>query len=104
MTTAELNEVVEQRMADPAVVGRLACNLRSGEMQQRHLDDKTLRMEWIDSGDSWRCVVTDAAGGKRVAQVDIHENSTVRMEAYEPCRIAVCPEDGILTLTRYRPV
>jgi hypothetical protein len=27
----------------------------------------------------------------------------VRVEAYEPCRVTVSPEDGILCLTRYKP-
>lgn len=106
MTSLELSEIVEERMADPRVLGRIACNLKSSEpVQQRHHDDRTLKLEWEDSGDSWRCIVTSTDGtNRRIAQVDIHENATVRVEAYEPCRVTVSPEEGILCLTRYRPV
>lgn len=106
MTSLELTEIVEERMADPAVLGRIACNLRSSDLvEQRHHDDRNLRLEWQDSGDFWRCIVfSNDSANKRIAQVDIHENATVRFEAYEPCRITVSPEDGILCLTRYRPV
>lgn len=105
MTALELSEIVDQRMADPRVLGRLACNLRNNDpVQQRHHDGRNFSLVWRDSGDSWRCTVY-ASDQKDlcVAQVDIHENATVRIEAYEPCRVTVSPEEGILCLTRYKP-
>ena len=106
MTSLELTEIVDQRMADPAVLGRLACNLRSGDLiEQRHHDDRKLSLVWNDQGDSWRCCIYSSEKRERlIAQVDIAENTTVRVESYEPCRITISPEDGILCLTRYRPL
>ena len=106
MTSLELTEIVDQRMADPAVLGRLACNLRSGDLiEQRHHDDRKLSLVWNDQGDSWRCTIYSSEKRERlIAQVDIHENATVRVESYEPCRITISPEDGILCLTRYKPL
>jgi len=104
MTSQELLEVVEQRISDPAVLGRLACNLhRSDLVEQRHHDDRTFSVAWEDSGDFWRCTIfaTENAA-RRVAQVDIHENGTVRADAFEPCRVTISPEEGLLCLTRYR--
>ena len=106
MTSLELTEIVDQRMADPAVLGRLACNLRSGDLiEQRHHDDRTLSLVWNDQGDSWRCTIYSSEKRERlIAQVEIHGNATVRVESYEPCRITISPEDDILCLTRYKPL
>jgi len=106
MTSLELTEIVDQRMTDPTVLGRLACNLRSSnEVQQRHHDSRRFSLVWQDVGDSWRCTIySDDNPERRVAQVDIHDNCTVRVEAYEPCRVTVSPEEGILCLTRYKPL
>ncbi len=108
MTASELQEVVEQRMTDPAVLGRVACNLGSDAVEQRHHDGLTLNVAWQELGDGWRCTVgssepqSSGSQQRRVAQIDIHENATVRVEAYEPCRIAICPEDQVLCLTRFK--
>jgi hypothetical protein len=72
-------------------------------MQQRHNDTRTFVVRWQDCGDFWRCTVTDAENpARRLAQVDLHENSTVRADVFEPCRVTVSPEEGFLCLTRYR--
>jgi hypothetical protein len=103
MTSVELKEIVDQRMADQTVIGRVACNLRSGEVvQQRHHDDRSFEVSWQDDGDYWRCIVLDEGSGKSLAQVDIHENGTVRVDTFEPGRVTVSPEDGILCVTRYK--
>jgi len=111
MTSAELDEIASQRLNDPAVLGRLACNLRSSRViAQRHHDGLRLGVVWHDSGDFWRCTIfssEEAAAGEngaadRMAQIDIHENATVRMDVFEPCRVTISPEEGILCLTRYR--
>ena len=105
MTALELTEIVDQRMADPAVLGRLACNLRSSDLiEQRHHDNSKLSLVWQDKGDSWCCTIySNEKREHLIAQVDIHENTTVRVESYEPCRITISPEDGILCLTRFKP-
>ena len=106
MTSQELTEIVDQRMADPAVLGRLACNLRNNDpIEQRHHDNRQLSLIWHDQGDSWRCTIYPTEKPEHlIAQVEIHENTTVRVESYEPCRITISPEDDILCLTRYKPL
>jgi hypothetical protein len=105
MTLQELEEVVAQRMTDPRVLGRLACNIRSSDLlHQRHHDGRSLVIEWRDTGDTWRAVISVAGNpSERIAQVDLNENSSVRVEAFEPCSVTISPEDGLLCLTRYKP-
>lgn len=107
MTALELREIVEQRIDDPWTLGRLACNLRSNDLvEQRHHDDCRLSVLWRDTGRNfWRCTIflgeeTDLC----LVQVDLHSDKTVRVEAFEPCSVTISPEDGILCLTRYRPL
>jgi len=104
MTSLELTEIVDQRTTDPAVLGRLACNLRSNDLVvQRHHDNRQLSVAWQDSGDFWRCTISsDRKTAHPLAQVDLHENSTVRIEIFEPCRVTISPEEGFLCLTRYK--
>jgi hypothetical protein len=103
MTPLELNQIVEQRMDDPRVLGRIACNLRqSDSVVQRQHDGREFAVSWQDAGDYWRCTLSDRASGDRLAQVDLHENQTVRIEVDAACRVTVSPEDGILSVTRYK--
>jgi hypothetical protein len=104
MTSLELNEIVDQRMNDPVVLGRLVCNLRrNDQVEQRHHDDREFSVNWQDAGDFWRCIVSSREdAGCRLAQVDLHENSTVRIDVFEPCRVTISPEEGFLCLTRYK--
>ncbi len=103
MTRLELDEIIEQRMTDSRVVGRIACNLRDAhDVVQRHHDGATFSLAWQDAGDYWHCIITNQANALRLMQVDLHENGTVRMETDEPCRVTVSPEDNILSVTRYR--
>ena len=103
MTDQELMDVVEQRMADPTVLGRIACNLRSkASVQQRHHDGHSFDVEWEDDGDYWRCTITDRESASRLVQVDLHENETIRADVYTSCRVTVSPEEDLLCVTRYR--
>jgi len=103
MTPLELNQIVEQRMDDPRVVGRVACNLRqNGSAVQRHHDGRHFAVSWQDAGDYWRCALSDSESGDRLAQVDLHENQTVRIEVDAACRVTISPEEGILSITRYQ--
>ena len=104
MTSLELHEIADQRMTDPKVLGRLVCHLRSSDPAvQRHHDDRQLSVSWQDSEDFWRCIIfADGDPSHRIAQVDLHENSTVRADLFEPGRITISPEEGILCLTRYK--
>jgi len=104
VTSLELKEIVEERLSDPIVLGRLACNLhRSDLVEQRHHDGRRFSVAWHDSGDFWRCTIaSDENAAHRLVQVDIHENATVRVDAFEPCRVTVSTEDGVLCITRYK--
>jgi hypothetical protein len=104
MTSLELNEIANQRLSDPKVLGRIVCNLRSDLLVQRHLDDQQFSASWHDSGDFWRCTLF-AAGDPtlRLAQVDIYADATLRADLFEPARITVSPEEAILCITRYKP-
>ena len=57
MTSFELLEIVNQRLDDPTVLGRLATNLFSeASVHQRHKDDRTLTLAWQEHGDMWRAI------------------------------------------------
>jgi hypothetical protein len=104
MTSLELKEVVDQRKEDPSVLGRLACNLHSSDLvEQWHHDNRLLTVVWRDTGDFWRCTVfLDEKVDLKLVQADIHDNGTVRVETFEPCRVTLSPEDGLLSVTRYK--
>lgn len=105
MTSLELSAIVDQRMTDPAVLGRLACNLRSnGVIEQRHRDNRHFNVVWQESGDFWRCIISsdEKKASQPLAQVDLHENATVRIETSEPCRVTISPGEGILCVTRFK--
>ena len=105
MTLLELNEIADQRMADPTVLGRLVCNLRNAHpIVQRHHDDQNFSVTWNDAEDFWRCTIfADGNPAHRIAQIDLHANHTLRADLFEPGRITISPEEGILCLTRYKP-
>ena len=105
MASLQLTEIVDERMNDPAVLGRLACGLRSNDLvKQRHHDDLTLGLQWQNSGDFWRCIITPEKGATgRLAQVDLHENATIRILIFQPCDVTISTEEGFLCLTRYKP-
>lgn len=104
MTPAELKEIVEQEMHHPDILGRLAYPLRNDKLvEQRHHDGRDLDVIWRNAGDSWRCTIfLDRATDLCLVQVDLRTDSTVRVEAYEPCSVTISPQDDLLCLTRYR--
>lgn len=103
MDQQELSGIVEQRMDDPAIIGRLACNLRSDvAVSQNHRDGRNFEVSWRNAGGWWRCTVFfDKEDDRCLAQIDLHNDGTIRIELWEPCSVTVSPEDGILCLTRY---
>lgn len=101
--TDELIAVVEQRMTDPSVLGRIACALRNASAaQQRHHDGRSFDVTWEDSGDYWRCTVSDRVTSVRLVQLDLYENHTMRTDVFAPCRVTVSPDEDLLCVTRYR--
>jgi hypothetical protein len=71
-------------------------------VEQRHHDDRGFDVAWEDDGDYWRCTITEQGSKARLVQVDIHENQTVRTDAFAPCRVTISPEEDLLCVTRYR--
>ena len=104
MTNSELKEIVEQEMDDPFVLGRLANKLhRNDVVEQRHHDGRHLEVFWRDTGSFWRCTIfLDATTEMCLVQIDLHRDSTVRVEAWEPCSVTISLEDDLLCLTRFR--
>ncbi len=101
MTPLELHEIVDQRMNDPRIFGCIVSNLRSSQAaEQRHHGDGKLKIEWRDCGDFWQCTIADDGQAKPLANVDLHENATVRIETFAPCRVTISHEEGFLCLTR----
>jgi hypothetical protein len=105
MKARELTEIVRQGIDEPSTLGRLACNLkdRDGRAKQKHHDGRTLEVMWNERPDFWRCTIfLSAETDDCLAQVDIHNDSTVRVETWEPCSITIDPGEGILVLHRIR--
>lgn len=103
MTSAELKRIVDQESPDPAIVGRLACNLRSDQpVEQNHKDRKELQVHWQELGGLWRCTITPGDSQSYLARVDLHDGKAVRIEAREPCSITISPDEDLLCMTRYR--
>ena len=102
MTTLDLTEIVEQRMSDPAVLGRIVGHLHHSDIEQRHHDSRTFHVEWNHFGDFWRCTVISDQTSAKLAQVDLHDQTTVRVDAFEPCRVTISPEENLLCITRYK--
>ena len=102
MTHSELQEVVNQRVADPSVLGCLTCNLFSSKsLQQRNVDQRMFSMEWQSLGDIWRCTVTSSPDEMRLAQIEIQDDTTTRIELFEPCQVTISREENILCIIRY---
>lgn len=102
MTSQDLKQIVEQRSTDPAILGRLACNLRSNQAEQNNADNRQFEVRWQEQGDFWRCTIVPVGSSSYLARVDLHDNSSIRLDAREPCSITVSTEDELLCLTRYR--
>jgi hypothetical protein len=103
MTSAELKQIVDQPTPDPAIVGRLACNLRADQpLEQNHKDQTQLHVHWQELGGLWRCTITPEGSPSYLARVDLHDGTAVRIEAREPCAITISPDDDLLCMTRYR--
>jgi hypothetical protein len=101
VTPLELHQIVDERMHDPGILGCIASNLRSSDAaEQQHHGDGRLKVEWRDCGDFWECTIADDGQAKPVAKVNLHDNATVRIETFAPCRVTISQEEGFLCLTR----
>ncbi len=104
MNKDALETIVQQRLDQPSVLGRLACPLRRDDLvAQQHHDGKLLDVVWRNRGDHWRCTIfLNKATDLALAQVDVHSDRSVRVEAWEPCSVTVSPGENLLVLTRYQ--
>jgi hypothetical protein len=101
----ELQEIVQQQMEGPFVLGRLATRLRKNEtVKQCHKDQTDLQTVWRNTGSFWRCTVfLNHSTEDCLAQVDLHNDGTVRVELFEPCSVTIDPAEDLMVLTRYAP-
>ena len=104
MNKDALETIVQQRLDQPSILGRLACALRQNDLvSQQHHDGKVLNVVWRNRGDHWRCTIfLNQATDLALAQIDLHTDGTLRVEAWEPCSVTVSPGEDLLVLTRYR--
>ena len=104
MNSEELKEIVDQQMDSTFVLGRIACNLYSNDtVEQRHHDKRDFEVYWRKAETFWRCTIFLGKDSELcLAQVDLHDDLTVRVESFEPCSITISPKDRILCLTRHR--
>ncbi len=102
MTQLELNEIVEHALNDARISGCIASNFREDlAAAERHRDGEKLSIRWHDRGDGRRCTIF--AGEVQpypLAQVDLGENASLRIETFAPCRVTVSQEEGFLCLSR----
>jgi hypothetical protein len=71
-------------------------------IEQSQADGRNLTVRWQEFGGYWRCTITAADTPHFLARVDLHDNSTVRVETREPCSVTISQEDDLLCLTRFR--
>jgi hypothetical protein len=100
----DLKQVVAQRIDDPGILGRLACHLRRNEpVAQRHHDGRELDVLWRERPGHWRCTIFLSKGSELcLAQIDLHDDGTVRVESHEPCSITIAPDEDLLCISRFK--
>ena len=103
MAKSILKQIVEQGLNDPFILGRLACHLRRNEpVEQQHHDGRKLDVVWSGRGYGSRCTIFLSKGSEDcLAQFDLHDDGTVRVEAHEPCSITIDPKMDVVCLVRY---
>ncbi len=92
-------------MSCPSVLGSLACHLRDDcEIAQQHRDGRELDVVWRECAGYWRCTIfISKATDLCVAQIDIHDDGTIRLEAHEPISVTIDPDVDVLVLVRLGP-
>jgi hypothetical protein len=101
LTKVELNQVVDQMMSNPKIEACIACELQCDEATERHrLDSRVLKADWREHADFWRCTITtQPTSGAAAAQIDLHDNGTVRTTVFLPCKLTISREEGFLCLS-----
>jgi hypothetical protein len=103
MADSILKQIIGQHMKEPGLIGSLACHLYQNEpMTQQHRDGREFEVYWRQLPGYWRCTVFIAKESEDcIAQIDLHDDQTVRMEAHEPISVTIDPKLNILALVRF---
>lgn len=103
MAKSVLRQIVEQRLDEPGVLGRLACHLRRDEpVEQQHHDGQKLQVYWRERAGHWRCTIfLDEKTDLCLTQFDLHDDGTVRVESWEPCSVTVDPKMDVICVVRF---
>lgn len=103
MAKSLLDQIVDQHRAELGLVGSLACHLGQSEsVVQWHRDKREFEVFWRERAGHWRCTIFGAKGSEDcIAQIDLHDDKTVRIEAHEPVSVTVDPKLSVLVLVRY---
>lgn len=104
MAKSVLEQIIDQHRAEPGLVGSIACHLRRSEpVAQQHQDGREFDVLWSQKPGYARCTVFVAKGSENcIAQIDVHDDGTVRVEAHEPVSVTVDPGVNVLVLVRFR--
>ncbi|MBZ5698125.1 MAG: hypothetical protein LAN18_06210 [Acidobacteriia bacterium] len=103
MNKAGLKAIVRDGLDDPNVLGRIACKLRDDDsLVQAHNDGRDFRVGWGQHLGYLRCTIFVGATDDALAQIDIHDDGDVRVEAWEPLSVTISPSEDLICLTRFR--
>jgi hypothetical protein len=96
-----LKQIVEQRLNEPGVLGRLACRLRENDaVEQQHHDGRKLGIKWRERPGHWRCTVfANQHTDESIVQVDLHSDGDIRIESHEPVSVHVSLQNNLLCIT-----
>jgi len=104
MGKARLEEIMREQMDSPDVLGRIVCALRDEDsLVQAHHDGRDFRVFWRECfGGYLRCTIFVGNSEDALAQIDIHDDGDVRVEAWEPISVTISRSEGVLCMTRFR--
>lgn len=104
MPASVLKQIIDQHRGEPGLIGSLACHLRQSDpVEQQHRDGREFEVCWRRRATHDRCTVFVAKGSEDcIAQIDLHDDKTVRVEAHEPISVTVDPKMNVLVLVRFR--
>jgi hypothetical protein len=101
MDKRALESIVAERVEHPSTLGRLATAI--GRNDLRHHDHREFEVLWRQRPGHWQCTVfTAPESDEALVQADVHEDGTVRVEAWEPCSVTVDREAELLVIHRFR--
>lgn len=104
MADSILEQIINQHKNEPGLIGSLACHLRQNEpVAQQHQDEREFEVYWQQKMGHWRCIIFIAKESEDcIAQIDLHDDQTVRVQAHEPISVTIDPKLNLLVLVRFR--